>query len=63
MDKKPKGCGHGKTFEERCIECELVSAREGLRWAKESVEKYSERIVKLEVERGASVLGQTLQEG
>jgi len=53
MGKTPKGCSHGKTFEERCIECELVSAREGLRWAKESVEKYSERIAKLEAERSS----------
>ncbi|MCK1281499.1 hypothetical protein IVB46_40405, partial [Bradyrhizobium sp. 61] len=43
-----KGCGHGRPFKQRCIDCELVSAREGLAWAKEGVEKYSKLIVKLE---------------
>jgi hypothetical protein len=46
-----KGCGHGKTFKERCIDCELVSAREGLRWAEESVRKYSKRIADLEAQK------------
>lgn len=47
----PKGCGHAKTFKERCIACELVSAREGLAWAREGVEKYSKLIIKLEAEQ------------
>jgi len=28
----PKGCGHGKVWEQRCIECEIISASEML-WA------------------------------
>jgi len=43
-----KGCGHGKLFTEPCIECQLISAREGLKWAQENVERYSCRIAELE---------------
>lgn len=46
-----KGCGHGRPFKQRCIDCELMSAREGLAWAKDDVEKYSKLIVKLETEQ------------
>lgn len=49
-----KGCGHGKTFDERCIECELVLAREGERWAKESLALYRAKIAKLEQEKGTA---------
>jgi len=40
-------CGHGKTFNEPCTECQLVLAREGLAWALQSVEKYSKFIAEL----------------
>jgi hypothetical protein len=43
-----KGCSHGKTFAEPCIECKLVSAREGLAWAQQGVERYSKLIEELE---------------
>lgn len=46
-----EGCGHGKTFDERCIDCELVLAREGERWAQESLIRYRAKIAKLEQER------------
>jgi hypothetical protein len=46
-----KGCSHGKTFAEPCIECKLVSAREGLAWATQSVDRYSKLIAELEVEK------------
>lgn len=44
-------CGHGKMFKKRCIECELVSAREGLATAKENMNLYGKLIAKLEAER------------
>ena len=47
----PKSCGHSKSFSERCIECELVLAREGLAWAKDNLNTYSKLIIKLEAER------------
>jgi hypothetical protein len=47
----PRRCGHAKSFTDRCIDCELVSAREGLAWAKDGVEKYSKLIAKLEAEQ------------
>ena len=46
-----KGCSHGKTFDERCIDCELVLAREGERWAQESLVLYRTKIAKLEQEK------------
>lgn len=46
-----KGCGHGKLFSERCIECALISAREGLKWATENVDRYSKQIAELEKEK------------
>jgi len=48
---KRKGCSHGKTFDERCIDCELVLAREGLRWSQEGVERYTQQIARLETEK------------
>ncbi|WP_448043779.1 hypothetical protein [Bradyrhizobium liaoningense] len=47
------GCGHGKTFKEPCIECQLVLAREGLAWAIKRVEKYSKFIADLAPEAGS----------
>jgi hypothetical protein len=46
-----RGCGHGKTFAEPCIDCQLVLAREGLAWATQSVDRYSKLIAELEVEK------------
>lgn len=45
-----KGCSHGRTFEEPCVECKLVSAREGLAWAEQNTKKYSKLIAELEAE-------------
>lgn len=44
-------CNHAKPFSVRCIDCEFVSAREGLRWAQENVKLYSNLIAKLEAEQ------------
>lgn len=52
---KRKGCSHGKTFDERCIDCELVLAREGLRWSQEGVERYTQQIARLEAEKCANI--------
>jgi len=46
-----KQCGHGKRYDERCVECEIVSAREGLAWAKIDVERYEARLAQLEIEK------------
>jgi hypothetical protein len=46
-----KICGHAKSFSTRCIECELISAREGLAWAKDSFAQYSKLVAKLEAEQ------------
>jgi len=51
VETVPKQCGHAKTFAVRCIECELVSAREGLAWARDNVNLYGKLIVKLEAEQ------------
>jgi hypothetical protein len=49
-----KICGHAKPFSSRCIECELMSAREGLAWAKDNLDKYGKLVVKLEAEQRMS---------
>lgn len=49
-----KICGHARLFAARCIECELISAREGLAWAKEGIDKYSKLVAKLEAEQRLS---------
>lgn len=49
-----KICGHARPFAARCIECELISAREGLAWAKDSFDKHSKLIAKLEAEKKLS---------
>jgi len=46
-----KGCGHGKSFKDRCIDCELVLAQSGLQWAKENLARYGRQIAELEAER------------
>jgi hypothetical protein len=46
-----KSCGHGKRYAERCIECETVSAREGLGWAKRDLEHYEMKLRLLEAEK------------
>ena len=56
MADEHKECSHGRTFSERCIDCELVSAREGERWALESLTKYRDRIEKLEREKATEAL-------
>lgn len=44
------GCYHGKKYSERCIECELVSEREGVACAERRVTAGKERIKNLENE-------------
>lgn len=50
-DDAIKGCSHGKPFSERCIGCELVSAREGERWASENLARYRNTIARLTAEQ------------
>jgi hypothetical protein len=45
-----RGCSHGKTLAEPCIDCKLVLAREGLAWAQQGVERYSKLIAEMEGE-------------
>lgn len=45
-----KTCGHARSFKERCVECELILAREGLAFAQQKIEKYSKLIAELEPE-------------
>ena len=47
-------CSHSKTFKTRCIECELISAREALAWAKQNANEYSKLVIKLEAEQRLS---------
>lgn len=47
----PEKCGHGRSFKERCIECELVSANEGLANARENLNHYGKVVAKLEAEK------------
>jgi hypothetical protein len=49
-------CSHAKTFKTRCIECELVSAREALASARDNVNLYGKLIAKLEAEQQLSAL-------
>lgn len=44
-------CSHQRTFETRCIECELIMAREALAHAKDDFDKYGKLVVKLECEQ------------
>jgi hypothetical protein len=37
-------CSHGKTFDERCIGCELVLAREALASARNNVNRYEQAL-------------------
>jgi hypothetical protein len=46
-------CAHSRSYNERCIECELVWANEGVEWAKKDIAKYRERIQRLKAERGS----------
>lgn len=50
-----KRCSHGKTFKVRCIDCELILARERLASATDDVDKYGKLIVKLEAEQRLSL--------
>jgi hypothetical protein len=43
-------CGHAKTFKTRCIECELIMAREAVAHAEDNLNQYSKLVVKLEAE-------------
>lgn len=43
-------CSHAKTFKTRCIECELIMAREAVGHAKESFNLHSKLVAKLEAE-------------
>lgn len=53
----PKTCSHGKTFDERCIGCEIVLAREGERWAGENWAKYRDLVARLTAEQDALIRG------
>lgn len=44
-------CSHQRTFKTRCIECELIMAREALAHAKDNLDKYGKLVVKLECEK------------
>jgi len=44
-------CSHGRSFKGRCIECELIMAREAVAHAKDNFDKYSKLVVKLEIEK------------
>lgn len=44
-------CSHKRPFETRCIECELIMAREAEAHAKDSLNLYSKLVVKLEAEQ------------
>jgi hypothetical protein len=44
-------CSHSRTFKARCIECELIMAREALAHAKDRLNQYSKLVVKLEAEQ------------
>jgi hypothetical protein len=44
-------CSHKRPFKVRCIECELIMAREALNHAKDSLNQYSKLVVKLESEQ------------
>lgn len=44
MTAHPPGCGHGKTWNEPCIECSLHWYREGLAAAERRVAEYKARI-------------------
>lgn len=46
-----KSCGHGKRYDETCVECEIVSARASLAWAWINVEIYEKRLTRLENEK------------
>lgn len=52
--KEKRKCGHAKSFASRCIECELISAREKLAWAKDDFDKYGKLVIKLEAEKRMS---------
>lgn len=47
MDGPLKGCSHGKTFDEPCVECELVLCREGLKISEQRAARYRARIAEL----------------
>jgi hypothetical protein len=44
-------CSHKRTFKTRCIECELIIAREAVAHAKDNLDKYGKLVVKLEAEQ------------
>lgn len=46
-----KACSHALPFQVRCIECELISARESVAWAKDNLDKYGKLVEKLEAEK------------
>ena len=47
-------CLHEKSFDERCIECEIVWAEEGLKHATEGVKLYSAAIKRLRADLATS---------
>lgn len=48
MDRE---CSHKKPFAIRCIDCELIMAREALAHARDNLNQYSKLVVKLEAEQ------------
>jgi hypothetical protein len=51
--KTERECSHKITFKTRCIECELIMAREAVTHARDSFNQYSKLVVKLEAEQKA----------
>ena len=49
-DLSKLGCAHGKTFEQRCIECDIVYHRLLLKTAYDNVARYKAKIAELEKE-------------
>jgi hypothetical protein len=47
-------CSHSKAFKTRCIECELIMAREAVASARDNLNQYSKLVVKLEAEQRLS---------
>ena len=47
-------CSHKRPFKVRCIECELIMAREAVAHAKDGLNQYSKLVVKLEAEQRMS---------
>lgn len=43
-----RGCSHGRTFDEKCYECELLLLREGIEYAERRIANMRKRIIEIE---------------